>query len=112
MPTSPVVHMASTTQFSGTSCGRGQSQQITTVPGLVTCSVCQEAVTEPETQTSAIAASRKTHYQQGERQIPICGATHGKMVRMTINWEEVTCWRCINNSQKSFQINQGGAKRK
>lgn len=107
MPTSPVVHMASTTQFSGTSCGRGQSQQITSVPGLVTCSVCQEVINEPETQTPDIDVSRKTHYQKGEQQIPICGAARGKMVRMTSKREEVTCLRCINNSQKDFQIKHG-----
>ena len=107
MPSSPVVHMSSTDQFSGTSCGRGQSQQITSVPGLVTCSVCQEAINEPETQTPVIDVSRKTHYQKGEQQTPICGAARGKMVRMTSEWEEVTCWRCINNSQKNFQINRG-----
>lgn len=97
------IHIVSTEQFSGTICGSGQRQQITTIPSLATCPRCIDGES-PTPKTLAY----KTHYQTQDATEPYCKTSQGNMTKVSADWREVDCWKCINYSRQQFKINKSG----
>ena len=101
MPAPTKVHIASTDHFSGTVCGQGQRQEIAVHPSLATCDDCREGKAPAATELT-----QKVHYQGPDDDSPYCNHHERTRIRTTSDWVYVTCWKCINYSQKQVRINK------